>query len=123
MTLTISAHEANTISVLDLKGRITLGEGSMQIRDAIRDLVSKGQRSILLNLGDVNYIDSSGLGELVAAYTTARNVGAELKLLNLSRKVHDLLQLTKLYTVFEAYDDESVAISSFKKTDPETLHV
>ena len=114
MTMTIAVHEVKTIPVLDLKGRITLGEGSVQIRDVIRDLVGKGQRSILLNLGDVSYIDSSGLGELVAAYTTARNVGAELKLLNLSKKVHDLLQLTKLYTVFETYDDESIAIASFK---------
>ena len=102
------------VPVLDLKGRITLGEGSMQIRDAIRDLVSKGQKSILLNLGDVNYIDSSGLGELVAAYTTAKSQGAELKLLNLSKKVHDLLQLTKLYTVFDVYDDETIAIAAFK---------
>ena len=86
MPLTIATHEVKTIPVLDLKGRITLGEGSMQIRDAIRDLVGKGQKNILLNLGDVNYIDSSGLGELVAAYTTAKNVGAELKLLNLSRR-------------------------------------
>lgn len=86
----------------------------MQIRDAIRDLVSKGQKSILLNLGDVNYIDSSGLGELVAAYTTAKSQGAELKLLNLSKKVHDLLQLTKLYTVFDVYDDETIAIAAFK---------
>ncbi len=114
MTMTIAVHEVKTIPVLDLKGRITMGEGSVQIRDTIRDLVGKGQRSILLNLGDVNYIDSSGLGELVAAYTTARNVGAELKLLNLSKKVHDLLQLTKLYTVFEVYDDEAIAIASFK---------
>src|SRR5579863_7699122 len=114
MPLTIATHEVKTIPVLDLKGRITLGEGSMQIRDAIRDLVGKGQKSILLNLGDVNYIDSSGLGELVAAYTTARNQGAELKLLKLTRKVHDLLQLTKLYTVFDVYDDETTAIASFK---------
>jgi anti-sigma B factor antagonist len=113
MTLTITAHEVKTIPVLELKGRITLGEGSVQIRDAIRDLVGKGQKRILLNLGDVNYIDSSGLGELVAAYTTARKVGAELKLLNLSKKVHDLLQLTKLYTIFEVYDVEAVAIASF----------
>ena len=86
----------------------------MQIRDAIRDLIGKGQKSILLNLGEVNYIDSSGLGELVGAYTTAKNRGAELKLLKLTRKVHDLLQLTKLYTVFDIYDDEAAAIASFK---------
>jgi anti-sigma B factor antagonist len=114
MALTIVAHEVEGVPVLDLKGRITLGEGSVQIRNAIRDLVSKGQKSVLLNLGDVNYIDSSGLGELVAAYTTAKSKGAELKLLNLSKKVHALLQLTKLYTVFDVYDDETIAIAAFK---------
>jgi anti-sigma B factor antagonist len=102
------------VTVLGLSGRITLGEGSVQLRDAIRDLISKGQRRILLDLGDVNYIDSSGLGELVSAYTTARNQGATLKLLKLTKKVHDLLQLTKLYTVFDIYDDEASAIASFK---------
>jgi anti-sigma B factor antagonist len=114
MALTIVSHEVEGVPVLDLKGRITLGEGSVQIRDAIRDLVGKGHKIVLLNLGDVNYIDSSGLGELVAAYTTAKNKGAELKLLNLSKKVHDLLQLTKLYTVFDVYDDETIAIAAFK---------
>jgi anti-sigma B factor antagonist len=114
MALTIASHEMEGIHVLDLKGRITLGEGSVQIRDAIRNLVSQGQKNILLDLGEVTYIDSSGLGELVAAYTTARNNGAELKLLNLSKKVHDLLQLTKLYTVFDVYDNETVAVASFK---------
>jgi anti-sigma B factor antagonist len=102
------------VSVLSLNGRITLGEGSVQIRDAIRDLIGKGSKSILLDLGEVNYIDSSGLGELVSAYTTAKNQGAALKLLKLTRKVHDLLQLTKLYTVFDIYDDEASAIASFK---------
>ena len=114
MTLTIASREVSGVSVLDLKGKITLGEGSVQVRDAIRGLVGKGKRSILLNLGDVSYIDSSGLGELVGAYTTAKNKGAELKLLKLTKKVHDLLQLTKLYTVFETYDDETLAIASFK---------
>jgi anti-sigma B factor antagonist len=102
------------VTVLELSGRITLGEGSVQLRDAIRDLIAKGQRSILLDLGEVTYIDSSGLGELVSAYTTARNQGASLKLLKLTKKVHDLLQLTKLYTVFDIYDDEASAIASFK---------
>jgi anti-sigma B factor antagonist len=91
-----------------------LGEGSVQLRDAIRDLIGKGQKSILLNLSEVNYIDSSGLGELVSAYTTARNQGAALKLLGLTKKVNDLLQLTKLYTVFDIYDDEASAIASYK---------
>jgi anti-sigma B factor antagonist len=81
----------------------------------VRDLLAKGQKHILLNLGDVTYIDSSGIGELVSAFTTAKNQGGELKLLNLTRKVHDLLQITKLYTVFDVKDDEASAIASFKK--------
>ena len=114
MALTIASREVDGVTVLDLSGRITLGEGSVQIRDAIRDLIGKGSRRILLNLGDVNYIDSSGLGELVGAFTTAKNQAADLKLLKLTKKVHDLLQLTKLYTVFDIYDDEASAIASFK---------
>ena len=114
MALTIASRELDGVTILDLGGRITLGEGSVQLRDAIRDLIGKGQKSVLLNLGDVNYIDSSGLGELVSAFTTAKNQGAALKLLKLNKKVHDLLQLTKLYTVFDIYDDEASAIASFK---------
>ena len=114
MALTIASREVDGVTVLDLSGRITLGEGSVQLRDAIRDLIGKWQKTILLNLGEVNYIDSSGLGELVSAYTTAKNQGAALKLLKLSQKVHDLLQLTKLYTVFDIYDDEATAIGSFR---------
>ena len=114
MALTIASREVDGVTVLDLNGRITLGEGSVQLRDAIRDLIGKGQKNILLNLSEVNYIDSSGLGELVSAYTTARNQGAALKLLGLSKKVNDLLQLTKLYTVFDIYDDEASGIASYK---------
>jgi anti-sigma B factor antagonist len=114
VALTIASREVDGVAVLDLNGRITLGEGSVQLRDAIREMISKGQTRILLNLGDVNYIDSSGLGELVSAYTTAKNQGATLKLLKLNKKVHDLLQLTKLYTVFDIADDEASAIASFK---------
>ena len=114
MALTIASRIVDGVVVLDLSGRITLGEGSVQLRDAIRGLISKGDKNILLNLGDVNYIDSSGLGELVSAYTTAKNQQAEVKLLNLTKKVHDLLQLTKLYTVFDIYDDEASAIASYK---------
>jgi anti-sigma B factor antagonist len=102
------------VVVLDLSGRITLGEGSVQLRDAIRGLIGKGKKNVLLNMGEVSYIDSSGLGELVSAYTTAKNQQAEVKLLKLTRKVHDLLQLTKLYTVFDIKDDEASAIASFK---------
>jgi anti-sigma B factor antagonist len=114
VALAIASREVDGVTVLDLSGRITLGEGSVQLRDAIRDLIGKGQLRILLDLGDVNYIDSSGLGELVSAYTSARNQGATVKLLKLTKKVHDLLQLTKLYTVFDIYDDEASAIGSFK---------
>ena len=109
-----SARQVDGVSILDCSGRITLGEGSVVLRDAVRELLSKGNKKILLNLGDVSYIDSSGIGELVSAYTTVRNQGGELKLLNLSKKVHDLLQITKLYTVFDVREDEANAIKSFK---------
>ena len=115
MALAIASREVDGVTVLDLSGRITLGEGSVQLRDAVRNLLGKGQKTILLNMADVNYIDSSGLGELVSAYTTVKNQGAALKLLKLTKKVHDLLQLTKLYTVFDIYDDEATAIASFHK--------
>ena len=115
MALTIASREVDGVTVVDLSGRITLGEGSVQLREAVRDLISKGSKTILLNMGDVNYIDSSGLGELVSAFTTAKNQGASLKLLKLTQKVHDLLQLTKLYTVFDVHDDEAKAVGSFAK--------
>ena len=114
MALSIASREVDGVAVLDLSGRITLGEGSVQLRDEVRSLISKGKKNILLNMGDVNYVDSSGLGELVSAYTTAKNQQAEVKLLSLTKKVHDLLQLTKLYTVFDIFDDEASAITSFK---------
>jgi anti-sigma B factor antagonist len=99
--------------VVDVAGRITLGEGSATLRDAMRDMVSKNQKKILLNLGDVSYIDSSGIGELVSGFTTVTNGGGNLKLLNLNKRVKDLLQITKLYTVFEVHEDEAAAIRSF----------
>jgi anti-sigma B factor antagonist len=110
-----NSRQVDAVTVVDLSGRITLGEGSVVLRDTIRDLVSKGRIKILLNLGEVTYIDSSGIGELVSAFTTVRNQGGELKLLNLTKKVHDLLQITKLYTVFDIKDDEAGAIQSFAK--------
>lgn len=115
MSMKASTRQLDGITVVDFSGRITLGEGSVVLRDTIRDLLSKGSKKILLNLGDVTYIDSSGIGELVSAYTTVRNGGGELKLLNLTKKVHDLLQITKLYTVFDIKDDEAAAIASFTK--------
>jgi anti-sigma B factor antagonist len=102
------------VAVVDCSGRITLGEGSVTLRDTVRDLLSKGNKKILLNLADVNYIDSSGIGELVSGFTTVRNQGGELKLLKLTKKVHDLLQITKLYTVFDVKEDEASAIQAFK---------
>lgn len=115
MTMKASNRRVDGVTILDLSGRITLGEGSVVLRDQIRDLISKGEKKILLNLGDVTYIDSSGIGELVSAFTTVRNQGGELKLLNLTKKVHDLLQITKLYTVFDVKDDEASAIKAFTK--------
>jgi anti-sigma B factor antagonist len=115
VTMKTSSRQIDGVTVLDLSGRITLGEGSVILRDTIRDLIGRGERKILLNLGDVTYIDSSGIGELVSAFTTVRNQGGELKLLNLTKKVHDLLQITKLYTVFDIKDDEASAIKSFTR--------
>jgi anti-sigma B factor antagonist len=109
-----STRQLNGVTVVDLSGRITLGEGSVVLRDTVRELIGKGEKKILLNLGEVTYIDSSGIGELVSAFTTVRNQGGELKLLNLTKKVHDLLQITKLYTVFDVKDDEASAVGSFR---------
>ncbi len=114
MSMKANTRQVDGVMIVDLSGRITLGEGSVILRDTVRDLVGKGNKKILLNLGEVNYIDSSGIGELVSAFTTVRNQGGELKLLNLTKKVHDLLQITKLYTVFDVKDDETAAIKSFK---------
>ena len=114
MTFRATPRESGGITVIDVSGRITLGEGSTMLREMLRDLLGKGQKRIILNLGDVNYIDSSGIGELVSGYTTVRHQGGELKLLNLTKKVHDLLQITKLYTVFEVHNDEETAIRSFQ---------
>jgi len=109
-----TARDVNGITVVDISGRITLGEGSAMLREMVRDMIAKQNMRILLNLGDVNYIDSSGIGELVSGFTTVKSSGGELKLLNLTKKVHDLLQITKLYTVFEVHNDERSAVGSFK---------
>jgi anti-sigma B factor antagonist len=114
VNLKTSTRQVDGVTIVDCNGRITLGEGSIVLRDLVKDLLSKGQKKILMNLGDVNYIDSSGIGELVSAYTTVKNQGGELKLLNLTKKVHDLLQITKLYTVFDVKDDEAAAVKAFR---------
>ena len=113
VSIDVSTHQSDGIAVVGLRGRITLGEGTEALRDTVRDLLSQGQNRILLNLGEVNYIDSSGIGELVSAFTAAKRQGGEVKLLNLTKKVHDLLQITKLYTVFDVKDDEASAVASF----------
>jgi anti-sigma B factor antagonist len=109
----VATRQVDGVTILDLSGRITLGEGSVTLRDSVRDAVAKGSKNILLNLGDISYIDSSGIGELVSAFTSVKNGGGELKLLNLTKKVHDLLQITKLYTVFDIKDDEATAVAAF----------
>jgi anti-sigma B factor antagonist len=113
VSMKVNTRQVDGVTILDLSGRITLGEGSVQLRDVVRDLLSKGNSQFLVNLADVNYIDSSGIGELMSAYTSVRNQGGEVKLLHLTKKVHDLLQITKLYTVFDIRDDEAHAIAAF----------
>jgi anti-sigma B factor antagonist len=112
--LIATTREVGQITMVDLSGRIALGEGSALLRRTIRELLEDGKTRILLNLGDINYIDSSGIGELVSGYTAVRSRQGELKLLNLTKKVKDLLQITKLFTVFEVYTDEREAVQSFK---------
>lgn len=113
MSVKLNTRQVGDVSVVDVAGRITLGEGSSALRDLLRDMVSKGQKHILLNLGEVSYIDSSGIGELVSGFTTVTNSGGQLKLLGLNKRVKDLLQITKLYTVFDVHEDEAGAVRSF----------
>ena len=112
--LNIRERQAGEITVLDMEGKITIGEGSVALRTAIRRLLEEGKRKILLNLAGVGYIDSSGIGELVSNYTAINKEGGQLKLLNLTQKLQDLLAITKLLTVFDVYEDESEAINSYK---------
>jgi anti-sigma B factor antagonist len=113
MSMKVAIRQVDGITILDLSGRITLGEGSIILRDSVHDALDKGSKNILLNLAQISYIDSSGIGELVSAFTSVKNAGGELKLLNLTQKVHDLLQITKLYTVFDIWDNEASAITAF----------
>jgi anti-sigma B factor antagonist len=113
VSMKASTRQAGSVTIVDLSGQIKLGEGSSVLRDTVKDLLAKGQKKILLNLGDISYIDSSGIGELVAAYTSVRNQDGEMKLLHLTKKIHDVLQITKLYTVFHVLDDEAAAIAAF----------
>ena len=116
MNMTTRIRQVGGVTIVDISGRIVLGEESAALRDVVSELLSKGHKKILFNLGDVHYIDSSGLGHLVSAFTSTRKQEGELKLLNLTNKVHDVLQITRLYTVFDIMDDEAVAVKSFDKS-------
>ena len=114
MSLNVKTRKVDSVVIVDLSGRLTIGEPVLMLRETLRVQVNDGARQFILNLGDVGYIDSSGLGELVSAYTTVRNKQGDVKLLNLTSKAKDLLQMTKLLTVFDVYDDESTAINKLK---------
>ena len=113
MALRIDSREVSHVTILDVRGRIVLGDEIHLLRDTVRNLVAEGKKKIILNLAELDYIDSSGVGELVGCFTTVKNAGGELKLLNLTQKVHDVLHVTKLYTVFDIRDDEFHAVKSF----------
>jgi anti-sigma B factor antagonist len=113
MSVKLSTRQVGDVTVIDASGRITLGEGSSAFRDKIKDLVSSGNKKILVNMAEVSYIDSSGIGELVSGFTTVTNQGGALKLVSLGKRIQDLLQITKLYTVFETFDEETSAVRSF----------
>jgi anti-sigma B factor antagonist len=113
MSVKLTTRQRGEVIIVDASGRLTLGEGTSTLRAKMRELVEGGSRRIVLNMAEITYIDSSGLGELVAAYTTVTTAGGKLKLLNLAKRVHDLLQITKLYTVFQTFEDEASAADSF----------
>ncbi|MBO0799355.1 MAG: STAS domain-containing protein [Blastocatellia bacterium] len=114
MQLEIKERTVGEVVILELSGKITIGEGSVQLREAVSRLLEAGRNRIILNLAAVSYVDSSGIGELVSRYTTTKNTGGRLKLLNLPKKIKDLLMITKLLTVFEIYEDEQAALDSFQ---------
>jgi anti-sigma B factor antagonist len=109
----IETRTVGDVRVLDCSGKITLGEGTMAIRNAVRDILKNNGKKIILNLADVNYIDSSGIGELVSTYTTVAREGGSMKLLNLTKKIQELLAITKLLTVFQVFENEQKALASF----------
>lgn len=113
MALTTKVRRIGNVAILDLSGKITLGENTGILRDELRSLLSQGTKNIVLNMADVSYVDSAGLGELVGAYTTATNQGGAVKLLNLQGKMRDLMQITKLHTIFPTFDNEQQAVASF----------
>jgi anti-sigma B factor antagonist len=114
MSMTLKRRRIDDVVILDLSGRITIGEGTLVLRSEIQKLLDAGDTKFLLNLADVDYIDSSGLGELVSSFTTVRNKNGQLKLLSLTRRVRDLLQITKLLTVFDTFDNETEALKTLQ---------
>jgi len=120
MNMTTSIRQIQDVTIVAISGRIVLGEESAALRNLVSELLGKGHRKILFNLGDVSYIDSTGLGHLVSAYTSVRNHGGQLKLLNLAKNVHDVMQMTRLYTVFDVKDDEAAAVRSFGQSSAAT---
>ena len=115
MEITIRLREVSEVAILDMSGRITLGDGSVVLREMVGEQIASGRQAIIVNLGDVTYMDSSGLGELISAFTTAKNRGAALKLLNLTKRIRNPMEITKLYTFFDIYDDEDAAVDSFRQ--------
>jgi anti-sigma B factor antagonist len=120
MDMTTAMRQVAAVTIVDIGGRIVLGTESAALRKLVFELLSEGHKRILFNLGGVNYIDSSGLGLLVSTFTSVRNQGGELKLLNLTKSVQDLMQITRLYTVFDILDDEAVAVKSFGQSNAAT---
>ena len=116
MALTAKTRQVGTVSIVDLNGKITLGESSGVLRDELNSLLAMGQKHIVVNMANVSYVDSAGLGELVGKYTTATNQGGSIKLLHLQGKMKDLLQITKLHTIFPIFEDEKEAVASFSAT-------
>ena len=114
MKAVISSRRLDDVVILDISGRITIGEGTVTLRDTMQKLLHDGDRKVVVNLEDVDYVDSAGLGELVAAFTVVRAQGGQLKLLKLTHRIHDLLQITKLLTVFDSFDNETEAIKSMR---------
>lgn len=123
MSISITTRQNSDVVIVDIHGRLTLGDATSGLREKIRTLVDSGSTRIVLNMSGVTHIDSSGIGELIAAYTTVTNSRGELKLLNLAKRAHDPLRITKLYTVFETFEDESAAVRSFPQTKPTELQV
>jgi anti-sigma B factor antagonist len=123
MTMKLTTQEKGNVIIVHTSGKLTLGDGSSALREKMRKLIRAGFRRILLDMADVTYIDSSGLGELVAAYTTVTNAGGEMKLLNLCKRIDDLLTITKLYTVFDTFEDEAWALRSFSVDKEDDLQV